>query len=279
MKIELNHIGDPKIGQLFIDGRAFNLEHHGKRIYPQGNVEGGVCLNGANAVNGTYAMVFDRLQNKLLLIDQPTTSFQTVVRLPEQLLGGPISDDRRLNAINAASFEDRSNFVVVSKTIFNRLQGALTVLDLAGDKYNVDIRLQELRSIKNFMITIPFVDFSIEANGSCGWYDKKNKTVVSFDEEALVTTPANVYWVQFPDWYKIDPIGTARVDNMWRPEKEWNDAKYINDVQMIVNPTATFQHISETYMAAIIKENRVKKGLPPERVMAPKQIKTKHRRL
>jgi len=63
------------------------------------------------------------------------------------------------------------------------------------------------------------------------------------------------------------------------PASEQNDARYLNEIDMVVRPAAAYKHISETFAADIIKENRKKNGLSPQKIVMPKPVKVKHRRL
>ncbi|UPK71392.1 hypothetical protein [Chitinophaga filiformis] len=127
------------------------------------------------------------------------------------------------------------------------------------------------------MKTISFHDFESNGENCTGWYDKKKKSMIDIDP-GLTQTPVNVYLIEVPGWDRIDPIGKSRTDT-WFTGTESNDVRYINDIPMVVNPTATFKHISETSVAKIIRDNRRKQGLPAERVVVPKTVKVRYRGL
>ena len=274
MRIDLNPIGDPEMAQLFIQGKVFNLQHKTGNIYAQYNPISPISFKGDTPLNGCFSAVYDEWNNTLEKNSLPEDEWQRLIKFPEILFNGPIKDNAVLNEINRQRFREDSGFVVTNETLKNRLEGQLVILDLAGDKFFVDIRLNQLRSIKNFMIQLDMKDFNQLANRIWGWYDKGKKQMVTIDNNSIIRTPKNIYRVEFNDWFTLDPIGFARKDDIGRPEQFWNDAKYVNDVLMEVDPKANVKHISETHIAAIVVENRHHKGLPPEtaRIVAP--IKT-----
>lgn len=278
MRIHLRPIGDPQTSQVFIGGQVFDIDHRLKWIYPPDRPGAGLIIRHAEPANGPIPVVYDSKTESLYL--QPATfgPDQRIVHLPPRLFEGPITDEKELNKINEKNFREEAGFVVVSKALYNRLEGKLPVLDLVGDKYVVDIRMDVLKSAKNFEKTIPLDAFTSRGENNYGFYDKKSKSMFYFDPEQISKTPPHVYYVEFPAWNKIDPVGLARIKNIDLPLKEQNDARYLNEIEMIVSPAATFKHISETPVAAMIKQNRKRDGLPAERIILPRAATPKLRR-
>lgn len=75
--------------------------------------------------------------------------------------------------------------------------------------------------------------------------------------------------MQLPRLFDIDPISYARIGNMGKNDPQRNDAAYVNDRMMVINPVAKATHICKTYMAAQIAKNRIKFRMPPERKIHP----------
>jgi hypothetical protein len=279
MRIALSPIGDPYTAQLFVGGMVFNLEHKTGNLYPQLKPEQIISFKGNTSISGYYTAVFDTELVSLKNGTEAQSEWEKVIRFPEILFNGPIKDNALLNQINEQSFQHDFGFVITNETIKNRLDGNLVILDLAGDKYFVDVVLNQLRSVKNFMIQLNLNDFNQFEDRNWGWYDVRRKQLVDIDADSIIRTPKHVYHVQFSELFNLDPIGFAGKEDFGLPVGLSNSARYINYVLMEVEPKAYSQHVSETPIASNIADNRKRRGLPPEKARVVRSVKLKGRGL
>ncbi|OMP80042.1 hypothetical protein [[Flexibacter] sp. ATCC 35208] len=272
----LSEIGDAHAAQLLVYGVVFNLEHETGRIYPQYNPDNAISFKGEKPVDGYYHAIYDRAKQAIYKGDIQDHFLQINVKFPEILFKGPIKENNVLTEINQESFEDNAGFVIVNNTIKNRLAGLLPQVDIMGDKYILDLTLNQLWSISDDKHILSIEKFRENNDKVYAWYDKANKKVVDIDARGILSTPKNIYLVELPSWFRIDPVSPV-----WRKQFEGTrlhekETMFLNTVMMEPNPTANATHISQTEMVNAIKMNRIRKGLPPERIRkTPKWTKGK----
>ncbi|PWV47050.1 hypothetical protein [Chitinophaga sp. S165] len=279
MKIEMNEIGDPNAAQFFVKGIVFNIDYKTCTVYPQKNPRLATSFEGATAKSGYVHAVFnsktDSIERKVVA-DQV---HETNIMLPEILFKDPIKDDETLNKINRQCFKDNAGFVIANQTIINRLSGHLRQVDIMNTKYFLDIRLEELRNIHDFTRSLSFKDFYQTSDKVTAWYDAVKKQIADIEPDYLTRTPKNVYLIELPTWFRLDPVSYARIDNSFGGRVKGGDAAYLNEVMMEVNPVAKATHISQTFIAKTILKNRQQCGLPPEKMRVIPPNKTKGRKL
>ncbi|OMP80043.1 hypothetical protein [[Flexibacter] sp. ATCC 35208] len=279
MKIELSEIGDADMAQLFIDGIPFNIEHKGGKIYPQSAPDAVLTFKGEKPVGGYYHAVYNRVHECIRkgLIEDPEMDMK--IKLPEILFSGPIRDNNEINEINEKCFRDGAGVVIVNETIRNRLKGILPVVDIAGDKYLLNLNLNQLVLASNPEHIISTEQFLNKDDRLYAWYNKASGQIVNLDSRTLLRTPPHIYLVELPSWLSIDPLSEAwRKDfrTTWLYDKQ---TLFLNTVMMEPNPTAKSIHISQTEMASVIKSNRIKNNLPPEsKLVISSKIPKKGRR-
>lgn len=92
-----------------------------------------------------------------------------------------------------------------------RLQGILPEIDIAGDRYIIDLRNEELRSIDEPYVRLPFKDMNFdELLGTYDFlYTPGTKNIIVPHPE-LRSIPADTVAVLIPEDSVLDPVGIVR---------------------------------------------------------------------
>jgi hypothetical protein len=140
--------------------------------------------------------------------------------------------------------------IVDQKLLDQRLNGVLPQIDLADEKFTVDLRLQELRNSKYFFPVISLKSFELTNDGWHyeAYYHPVMKQVVDLDPK-LLEFPEGVIKLKIPNELGLDPVATARQYGM--DERELLRRHPIQkDLKAEVIP------LSETHIPALIRHNK-----------------------
>jgi hypothetical protein len=159
--------------------------------------------------------------------------------------------------------------IVDQKLLDQRLNGILPQIDLAGEKFTVDLRLQELRNSKYFFPVISLKSFELTNDGWHyeAYYHPVMKQVVELDPK-LLEFPEGVIKLKIPNEIGLDPVATARqygmdVRELLRRHPIQKDLK------------AEVIPLSETHIPALIRRN--KEALQQEHRENAQRLRPKHR--
>jgi hypothetical protein len=140
--------------------------------------------------------------------------------------------------------------IVDQKLLDQRLNGVLPQIDLAGEKFTVDLRLHELRNSKYFFPVISLKSFELTNDGWHyeAYYHPVMKQVVDLDPK-LLEFPEGVIKLKIPNEIGLDPVAIARQYGM--DERELLRRHPIQkDLKAEVIP------LSETHIPALIRRNK-----------------------
>lgn len=222
--------------------------------------------------DGDFYLSHHNGTSELYAVTGLNSDSESLVRLPKALLTMDVTDQAQIDTINAESFKQDMGFVIINDTIQSRLSGKLPVVDLAGDKFFLDVRLNELRHIDDFSHRIDMDAFYSFDESICAIYDTADKQVLQIDGDTITETPKNAVYVELQDFFYIDPVGYARKDRL-------PDTYFLNNVLMVNKPAALVKPLSETELPSLIKKNRQQKGLPAEEINRDIHKKRKGKRL
>ncbi|MDP9077747.1 MAG: hypothetical protein M3O71_10020 [Bacteroidota bacterium] len=101
--------------------------------------------------------------------------------------------------------------IVDQRALYQRLNGILPQLDLAGEQFAVDLRNHELRHSRNSYEVISLKSFDISNDGWHfeAYYHPVMKKVVEIDPK-LLEFPESVIKIRIPNEIGLDPVGAAR---------------------------------------------------------------------
>jgi hypothetical protein len=91
-----------------------------------------------------------------------------------------------------------------------RMVGALPEIEICGEKYFVDLRLNELRH-ENFspQINLKQLDLSPDGESYLAFYHPLLKQIIAADQH-LTSIPEGLVRIEIPNELKLDPVGAAR---------------------------------------------------------------------
>ncbi|MEO3404987.1 hypothetical protein AAFN85_13860 [Mucilaginibacter sp. CAU 1740] len=131
-----------------------------------------------------------------------------------------------------------------------RQNGTLPQIDIAGEKFIVDLRLQELRHAEYFFPVISLKSLEITDDGWHyeAFYEPIMKQVVQLDPK-LTEFPNGIIKIRLPNEIGLDPVGTARIYGM-------AERDLLRRYPIQKELKAEVIPLSETYVPRLIRENR-----------------------
>ena len=154
--------------------------------------------------------------------------------------------------ITVEQLKGKTDFEVIvdQELLALRHKGVLPQINIAGEQFIVDLRLQELRHASNFHPVISLKSFDLTNDGWKyeAFYHPMMKQLVGIDPK-LTEFPDGVIKIQLPNEIGLDPVGTARQYGMG--ERELLRRHPIQkELKAAVIP------LSETNIPALIQRNR-----------------------
>ncbi|MBB6127435.1 hypothetical protein [Mucilaginibacter lappiensis] len=159
--------------------------------------------------------------------------------------------------------------IVDQDALGRRLAGELPKINIAGELFVVDLRLQELRHAHNFHPVLSLKSFDLTPDGWKyeAYYHPVLKQVVEIDWK-LTEFPDHVVRIHLPNELGLDPVGTARRYGI--EERALLRRHPISqDLKADVIP------LSETHIPALIQHNR--NQLQQEHQETARRIRPKQR--
>jgi hypothetical protein len=148
--------------------------------------------------------------------------------------------------------KDKTDFQVIvdQQLLEQRHLGALPKINIAGEEFFVDLRLQELRHAKNFHPIISLKSFELTNDGWKyeAYYNTVMKQVVEIDPK-LTEFPDGVIKIQIPNEIGLDPVGTALQYGM-------NERDLLRRHPIQKDLKAEIIPLSETHIPSLIRQNR-----------------------
>jgi len=140
--------------------------------------------------------------------------------------------------------------IVNQEALARREQGMLPQIDLGGEMFTVDLRLQELRHSQHFFPVISLKSFDLTNDGWHyeAYYHPVMKQVVELDPK-LLEFPESVIKIKIPNEIGLDPVATARKYGM-------NERELLRRYPIQQNLKAEVIPLSETNIPGMIQRNK-----------------------
>lgn len=137
--------------------------------------------------------------------------------------------------------------------------GRLPVIDIAGDRFFVDMRFDELRWTKDISKRIILKDHIEDSGGKYFfYYDKTEKQPITIDP-GIIRLPENVVNVVVPEEHILDPLVFSQLTSVFRPHVGVNEVKdYLMKHPFQKDLKAEIIPLVETELAEKIKNNKEK---------------------
>ncbi|MEO3402803.1 hypothetical protein AAFN85_02810 [Mucilaginibacter sp. CAU 1740] len=146
----------------------------------------------------------------------------------------------------------KSDFEIIvdQEALKARQNGILPQIDMAGEKFIIDLRLQELRHAEYFfpVISLKSMDLTDDGWHYEAFYEPIMKQVVQLDPK-LTEFPDGIIKIKIPNELGLDPVGTARIYGMVE-----RDLLRRHPIQK--NLKAEVIPLSETQVPRLIRQNR-----------------------
>jgi hypothetical protein len=216
-----------------------------------------------------YRLLYDLNEKRAAedLFDQNRVKVIDVPRLTEL-------DPEGMSAkygISEEQLKGKTDFEVIvdQELLQQRLNGQLPKINIAGEDYIIDLRLQELRPAKDFSpaISLRYLDLSADGEYYLAYFHPAIRQVVPVDPK-LTELPDGVIQLQIPNELRLDPIAMARKYGM-----EENEVLRRYPIQK--NLKADVIPLHETGLPALIQRNR--EQLQKEHAEIARRIRPRHR--
>lgn len=119
--------------------------------------------------------------------------------------------------VSAEAMTGKTDFEIIvdQETLANRQNGILPQIDIAGEKFIVDLRLQELRHAEYFFPVLSLKSFDLTDDGwhYTAFYEPVMKQVVQIDPK-LLEFPDGIIRIKIPNEIGLDPVATAKAYGM-----------------------------------------------------------------
>lgn len=154
--------------------------------------------------------------------------------------------------LTIGDLKNKTDFeVIVDQDLWKqRLSGVLPTIDIAGERFVIDLRLQELRHAQNFTPVISLRSFDMDDEGDhyIAFYHPFMRQVVNIDPK-LTEFPDGVIAIKMPNELGLDPVAAARKYGM-------DERELVRLYPIQKDLKAETIPLSETNVPALIQKNR-----------------------
>lgn len=142
--------------------------------------------------------------------------------------------------------------IVDQAALAKREQGILPQIDIAGEKFIIDLRLEELRHAEFFFPVLSLKSFDLTEDGwhYLAFYEPIMKQVVNIDP-GLTEFPNGIIHIKLPNEIGLDPVDTARKYGM-------DERELLRRHPIQKELKAEIIPLSETNIPRLIQQNKEK---------------------
>ncbi|UYQ92160.1 hypothetical protein MKQ68_18905 [Chitinophaga horti] len=193
---------------IILDGSLFIADRERETLIRSMDSNTVIPFDAIQIENGVASLTLNSVKKEL--VDKESQLL--LVRFPAEFLSKsfrPDADD--FNALNALSYKENRNALLVDDAIVRRLEGTLPRVNIEGNVYQVDWENRRLsgEGLADISIKSRLSESPLELAKSAFHYDLATRQTVMPDFRASVM-PDNIILVFLPDIRWIDPIGYAR---------------------------------------------------------------------
>ena len=140
--------------------------------------------------------------------------------------------------------------IVDQQALEQRHKGVLPQIDIAGEKFTVDLRLQELRHSQYFFPALSLKSFELTSDGWHyeAYYHPVIKQTVELDPK-LLEFPEGVIRIKIPNELGLDPVATAAIYGM-------SEREVLRRHPIPKELKAELIPLAETEVPRLIRQNR-----------------------
>lgn len=252
-----------------IKGTSFEVDIDKLTLRQTDNRENEIAISDINDLGSHYRLSYD-LNTKNAFYGSGYPDHVKTITIPPLTALDPESMAEKYG-FTVEQLKGKSDFEVIvdQEALAQRQSGILPQIDLAGEMFTVDLRLQELRNSKYFFPVISLKSFELTNDGWHyeAYYHPVMKQVVELDPK-LLEFPEGVIKLKIPNEIGLDPVAAARQYGM--DERELLRRHPIQkELKAEVIP------LSETHIPALIRQN--KEALQQEHRENAQRLRPTHR--
>lgn len=244
--------------QLIINGTLFDIDYQNREFIEVDNRQNKIPFDRLSEREGYYEGLYQMtdkncLSKNISIGDVYFDEDVIEIRIPKRVVDNDYPDQIAARAINDASYNNDYGVLVMDDRIANRLQGMLPRIDIAGDTFIVDWRLQELRHENDLsaIINLKFLPVSGDGNSYLSYYHLVSKQTVQ-PEPDIREMPEHVVMIEIPGEMTLDPVGVAQQYGL-------KDTQLLRTYPIRENLKATVKPLSETPLKELVEKNRQQK--------------------
>ena len=243
--------------QLIIGGTLFDIDYQNKEFIEVNNRQNRISFDKLSESDGFYEGLYHMidkncLSRNVLVGDVYFDEEVTEIRIPKRIMDNDYPDQNTARAINDESYLNDYGVLEMDDRIANRLQGMLPRIDIAGDTFIVDWRLQELRHEHDLssIINLKFLPVSSDGNSYLSYYHVVSKQTVQPDPD-IREMPPHVVMIEIPREMTLDPVGVARQYGL-------KDTQLLRTYPIRDNLKPTVKSLSETPLKELVEKIKSK---------------------
>jgi hypothetical protein len=253
-----------------IDGTSFTVDID-RQVLRQTSDQGNEIsfINNMQDHGTHYRLLYDLVElrpaedlfdgNRIKVVDIP----QLTTLDPEGMSARYSIPVEKLRTLN--DFE----VIVDQEALALRKAGILPQIDIAGEKFAVDLRLQELRHAQYFfpVISLKSLDLTNDGWHYEAFYEPLMKQTVAIDPK-LLEIPQGIIKIKIPNEIGLDPVATAQIYGM-------DERALLRRYPIQKDLKAEVIPLSETELPRLIRQN--KEQLQRDHQANMQKVKPRHR--
>ena len=197
-----------------------------------------------------YTFLYDTIAQKA--VDEPYDECNVrLVSIPPMAELDPEGMAAKYN-MTLSDLNGKTDFEIIcdQPALEKRREGILPVIEIAGEEFVIDLRLQELRHAEYFFPVLSLKSFELTNDGWNyeAFYEPVMKQVVNLDPE-LTEFPNGIVRIKIPNEIGLDPVATAQSYGM-------DERALLRRYPIQKNLKAVIIPLSETEVPRLIRQNR-----------------------
>jgi len=235
---------------IVIEGTSFKINIEQQALIEQDDPENTISFVTQMKDCGDH---YEMEYNRRLKNTQDTADTENVVTIevPTLIELDPEGMAARYD-LTIGDLKNKTDFeVIVDQHLWQQRQsGVLPTIDIAGEHFVIDLRLQEFRHAQNFtpIISLRSLDLDSKGDHYMAFYHPFLRQVVNIDPK-LTEFPEGVVAIKMPNELGLDPIAAAR---KYRIDEKVLARLYPMQKEL----KADIVPLSETGIPALIQKNR-----------------------
>jgi hypothetical protein len=244
----MNKLRNPVIFE--IEGTSFEVDIDKLVLRQTDNRKNEIAITAINDLGSHYWLSYD-LNTKNVFYGSGYPEHVKAITIPPLIVLDPQSMAEKYG-FTVEQLNGKTDFEVIvdQEALLHRHNGVLPQIDLAGEKFTIDLRLHELRNSQYFFPVISLKSFELTNDGWHyeAYYHPVMKQVVDLDPK-LLEFPEGVIKLKIPNEIGLDPVATARQYGM-------DERELLRRYPIQKELKAEVIPLSETHIPAQIRQNK-----------------------